>query len=176
MTEIWKDIKGYEGKYQISNLGNVKSFRQSTKFHKQSAYLLKSTLSSNGYYDVTLYSDTSRHKFLVHRLVAEHFIDNPNNYPCVNHKDENRLNNNVNNLEWCTYEYNNAYGTARIRSIQTKSIPIQQFTLDGQWLATYQSATIASQLLGISKTSITDCCRGKEPYAHGYAWKYQGDQ
>lgn len=173
MSEIWKDIKGFEGLYQISNGGRIKSLRKSTKHFNQPFHYLSPTVSNTGYYQVTLYkTPKSKKKFLVHRLVATHFLPNPENYPCVNHKDENKLNNNIENLEWCTYQYNNAYGTARIRATETSSIQVQQFTIDGVWIATYQSATIAAKLLNISKTSIADCCRGKAQFAHGYVWKY----
>lgn len=171
MNEIWKDIKGYEGKYQISNLGNIKSFR------KQSPYLLKPSLSDNGYYQVTLYQEnTNRKKFLVHRLVAEHFLPNPNRYPCVNHKDEDKLNNCSDNLEWCTYQYNNAYGTAKLRAIETKGKRVNQYSVDGIWIASYLSIGTASKLLNISTTSIKDCCNGKNEFAHGYKWRYDFDQ
>ena len=99
--EIWKDVKGYEGLYQVSNFGKVKSFKESAKFGNP--YLINS-----GFHVVTLYlKDRTKRKFQVHRLVAETFIPNPENLPCVNHKDENKLNNCVSNLEWCTYQYNN---------------------------------------------------------------------
>lgn len=167
MNEIWKDIKNFEGLYQISNLGNIKSF------HKQRPYLLKPSLGNNGYYQITLYQKNhTRKKFLVHRLVAEHFLANPNCYLCVNHKDENKLNNSVNNLEWCTYQYNNAYGTALLRSIKTKGRKVHQYSIDGIWIASYLSIGVASKLLNVSKTSIKDCCNGKSEFAYGYKWSY----
>lgn len=173
MQEIWKDIQGYEGFYQVSNTGKVKSFRQSTNFHNQSSHLLKPTIANNGYCQVTLYKENkSRHKFTVHRLVAEAFIPNPDNLPCINHIDENKLNNNINNLEWCTYSYNNAYGTARIRSAEKISKPINQFTLDGTWIASYLSATLASRLLNLNKTNILDCCNHRSDTAYGYKWEF----
>ena len=171
MKEIWKNIPNYEGLYQVSNLGRVKSFRKCTKHRFESEYILKPSVSNSGYAQVTLYDNTVRRKFLVHKLVAEAFIPNPNNYPQVNHKDENPLNNEVTNLEWCTSEYNNAYGTARIRMIETKSRPVEQLTIDGQILAVYRSAKIARQMLGVSKSSLGYAIRSGSN-CKGYFWRY----
>lgn len=127
-------------------------------------------ISKQGYYRVSL---SNHKKYFVHRLVAETFIDNPDNLPQVNHKDENKLNNKVNNLEWCTYSYNNAYGTARIRSVYTKNPKrVAQYTIDGYWIATYLSVTIASKITQIGKVNIRSCCDGKMEFANGYIWKY----
>lgn len=173
MQEIWKDIPNFNGLYQVSNTGKVKSFIKSNK-HPGNSHLLKPNINNSGYETVSLYISRGNKKgYLVHKLVAEAFIDNPNNFPCVNHKDENKLNNNADNLEWCTYAYNNAYGTARIRSIATKSKTVSQFTLDGYWIATYLSIGIASKITGICKSSIKDCCNNKLNHAGGYIWKYQ---
>ena len=111
-TEIWKDIKDYEGLYQVSNLGRIKSLvcwagnKYSKKYIKKEK-ILKFKPKKNGYFVVTL-----RHKNIIkyktiHRIVAETFLPNPNNYPVVNHIDGNKINNNVSNLEWCTYKHNN---------------------------------------------------------------------
>lgn len=171
MREVWKDIPNYVGLYQISNLGNIKSFKQSLKYHKVHEYLLKPTLANNGYCQVTLYGSTGRKKFLVHRLVAEAFLPNPNNYPQINHKDEDPTNNRVDNLEWCTAEYNNAYGTARIRTIDSKSKPVEQITLEGKPIAIYRSTRIASELLGINRGTLKDSIYKGVPCC-GYYWKF----
>lgn len=172
MKEIWKDIMGYEDLYQVSNLGRIKSLRQCTKHHKEKEYILKPSLANNGYCQVTLYRNPSdKRKFLVHRLVANAFLDNPNNLPQVNHKDENPTNNRADNLEWCTAKYNNLYGTARIRTIDTKSRPVAQYTLEGKCIAIYRSSTIASELLGISKNAIR-CASNKGTRCDKYLWKY----
>lgn len=99
-----KDIKGYEGLYAVTEDGQVWSYR-SQKFLKPY------NKSNHGYEKVNLYKDKVSTTYCVHRLVAETYLPNPNNYPCINHKDENKLNNHANNLEWCTYKYNNNYGT-----------------------------------------------------------------
>lgn len=171
MNETWKDIEGYEGYYQVSNLGRVKSFRKSSKMHKQDEYILTPTVANNSYAQVTLYRNSTRKKFLVHRLVAIAFIPNPNNLPYINHKDENPLNNSCDNLEWCTAFYNNNYGTARIRMVDSKSKPIEQLTLDNKLIAIYRSAKIASELLGINHKYLNQCCNEKIA-TNGYLWRY----
>ena len=171
MNELWKDIPGYEGLYQISNLGQVKSFRKSTKYGCQNEYILKPNIASHGYKQVTLYKDTVKHKFLVHRLVASAFISNPNNLPQINHKDENRLNNYVDNLEWCTAEYNNAYGTARVRSIDTISKPIEQVTIDGKIVAVYRSTRIAADILKINRGTLKSAIN-KHSLCQGFFWRF----
>lgn len=110
MDEIFEDIKGYEGKYQISNLGRVKSLPRKVKQSNGYEYnikerFLKISLHLNGYSGITLNSNGKK-RFLIHRLVAEHFIENPNNLPQVNHKDLDKTNNKKDNLEWCTKSYN----------------------------------------------------------------------
>lgn len=173
MREIWKDIPNYDGLYQISNFGRVKSFNSSKKHFNQNYHFLKPNVSNNGYEQVTLYNkNRERHKYLVHKLVAEAFLSNPHNYPCVNHKDENKLNNSVDNLEWCSYAYNNAYGTARIRTSITKGSPISQYTLDGFLIANYVSSGIINKLFGFDADSIIRCCNGKMKTAYGYIWKW----
>ncbi len=170
MNEIWKDIKGYEGLYQISNLGRVKSFRGSAKLGKPKEFILKPCLINSGYYVVTLYANNrKKHKFQVHRLVAETFIDNPQGFPCVNHKDEDKTNNCVSNLEWCTYQYNNNYGTARVRAVDTISKPIEQMTLEGKTIAKYRSMRIASDLLGYKYEALKEWCN--KGVGGGYIWR-----
>ena len=113
MTEIWKNIEGYEGKYQVSNLGQVKSMIGQEK-------VLHPKKHRNGHLQIGLHKDKKRKTMYIHRLVAQAFIPNPDNLPCVNHKDENPNNNNVDNLEWCTQKYNCNYGTRVDRIMETK--------------------------------------------------------
>ena len=142
---------------------------------------LQPVLNAYGYYKVTLSKNGKRYEKRINRLVAEAFIPNPNNLPCVNHKDENKLNNNIDNLEWCTYAYNNAYGTrtqrASLSQINRKdcSKVVVQFTLDGQYIATYPSAKEAWRKTGMSRGHICDCCNHyKNQYtARGFRWAWE---
>ena len=116
MEEIWKDVKGFEGFYQVSNLGRVRSLDRISVSENRSAQKIKGTIKKvkvgkNGYYMVMFYKDSKYKCAYVHRLVAQAFIPNPDNLPQVNHKDEIRTNNCVDNLEWCDSKYNNNYGT-----------------------------------------------------------------
>ena len=118
MKEIWKDIKDFEGLYQVSNLGNVRRIKFiNNKIEKEKITMLKP--NKNIYLQVMLCKNGKTKRKNVHRLVAETFIDNPNNYDCVNHKDENKHNNSINNLEWCTRIYNMNYGYVKQKKIQT---------------------------------------------------------
>lgn len=124
--EIWKPIKGYDGIYEVSNYGRIKSH----KYKKER--ILKCYINNKGYCKIDLLKNGTEVKYLVHRLVAETFIPNPNNYPCINHKDEDKTNNFVyinpdgtvdfdkSNLEWCNYQYNDLYGTRTERILETK--------------------------------------------------------
>ena len=116
--EVWKDIKGYEGLYQVSNLGNVMSLHyRGTKNKKQ---LLKPAKDKDGYLSIALYKDGKTKQYRVHRLVASAFIPNPNNYSQVNHINEIKDDNRVENLEWCTAKYNNNYGDRRKHASQSQ--------------------------------------------------------
>ena len=114
--EEWKNIVGYEGKYQISSLGRVKSLNYRNTGKEK---ILKQNINK-GYKEISLFDGKTKKIYLVHRLVALHYISNPNNYPCVNHKDEDKTNNTVSNLEYCTYKYNNNYGTRNCRISKNK--------------------------------------------------------
>lgn len=118
MKEEWKDIEGYEGKYQVSNLGNVKSLKTN-----RNLYYSKSCRNRN-YLRVGLYKNKKRVMFSIHKLVAETFIPNQKNLPQVNHKDENPSNNCVTNLEWCTCKENINYGNRQLRKYMTTILNI----------------------------------------------------
>lgn len=179
MQEIWKDISGYEGYYQVSNLGNVKSMERivERKNNETGNLPLKSRILSlntypKGYKKVTLRKNNTSKSFFVHRLVAEAFIPNPNNYPYVNHKDENPSNNHSDNLEWCTNEYNMSYGTLGYRISLAKSKQVFQFDLDGNFLNIFYGVNVASRITNISSTSIVNCCNGASRSAGGFLWSF----
>lgn len=180
MIEIWKNIKEYED-YQVSNLGRVKSL----KFGKE--IIMSQITDRKGYLCVKLCKNGKHKKFSVHRLVAEAFIPNPNNYPQVNHKDENKQNNCVENLEYCTNEYNHNYGTAIERAaekikgrtdIVEKRVakllkPIQQIDLEtGIVLKEWPSIIEVKRKLGYHQSSIISCLKGRTKKSYGYKWKY----
>jgi len=124
--EEWKDIKGFEGLYQVSTLGRVRSLDRYVKAKSASLKLIKGCIIKTwinrcGYVQVHLCKNSHTKPHLVHRLVAEAFISNPNNYPCVNHKSEKKTENNVENLEWCTYSYNTKFGTCPERRSKSLS-------------------------------------------------------
>lgn len=143
--------------------------------------ILKPVLNAYGYYKVTLSKNGKPYEKRINRLVAEAFIPNPNNLPCVNHKDENKLNNNVSNLEWCTYLYNNTYGTRIKRQTEKQlnrkdcSKAVVQFTLDGQYINTYPSTKEAWRQTGVSRSHISDCCNHyRNVYqTQGYRWAWK---
>ena len=105
-------------------------------------------------------------------MVAETFLPNPDNMPVVNHKDENKQNNSVDNLEWCSYEYNSNYGTNAERIAKNESKPINQYDLQGNFIKSWNSGTEIKRTLGYSNGNICNCCRGKQKTAYGYKWQY----
>ena len=174
MSEVWKDIDGYEGLYEVSNLGRVKSL----KFGKER--ILKTDMSPKGYLRVQLWKNNKGIRYLVHRLVAQAFLDNPDNLPCINHRDENPSNNNVDNIEWCTHKYNINYGTCIQRRVnKTRGVnniknskTVYQYSLDGELVKEWQSAAEIERQLGFASSSINVCCLGKKKTSHGYIWSY----
>ena len=163
--EYWKPVVGYEGHYQVSNFGRVKSI----KFGKE--IILKQNIRG-GYYIVNLSKNGIVKTYLVHRLVAEAFIDNTDNLPEVNHKDENKLNNNVDNLEWCTHEYNINYGTRNKKVSKKLSKPVLQYTLDGEFVREWKS-TIECGRNGYDQGHVAACCNGKLKTYKGFIWEYK---
>lgn len=173
MTEIWKDIKNYEGLYQVSNLGRIRSFYN----YKRNGNNILTPQIKRGYYQVGLRKDKKRKWYQLHRLIATAFIPNPKNLPQVNHKDENKTNNSIDNLEWCTVSYNNCYGTRLKRVKEKTSRAVLQYDLKGNFIKEYNSLSEASVCCNIkSPGNITECCKGKYKQAGGFIWKYkEGD-
>jgi hypothetical protein len=180
-NEIWKDIKGYEGQYQISNKGRVYSIpriikKSNGKTQFVRGRILKAYIKQHKYLEVNLCINGKGKWYLVHRLVAEAFIPNPNNLPQVNHKDENKLNNNVDNLEWCTPKYNTNYGDAQERKIATRKKPVLQYSLDGELIAEYESISTAARATGFDYSGIRSCCTGKYKKAYGFRFTFSNEE
>ena len=172
MKEIWKDIEGYEGLYQVSNLGRVKRLKRFKKNHSKLQLvpekILNQTLSNNGYYMVGISVNKMRKCFLVHRLIAKSFIDNPYNYDEVNHKDGNKLNNSINNLEWCTQKQNVIHSYNNCLNSRKKKV--KQLDKNRNVIKIWNSVTEAQKFY--KNTSISAVCRGKRKYACGFIWEY----
>lgn len=178
MQEIWLPIKGYEN-YHISNIGRVKSLERTdsytlngkTIYRHKKEIILKQCYDGNGYLMVRLFNTVSPkgRLFKVHRLVGEVFIPNPNNLPCINHIDEDKTNNVVENLEWCDVSYNNKYGTRLTRAIEKEKIPIEAFDTYGNIILQFESVNEAKRN---GFLNAGECCRGKYKTCGGYKWRY----
>lgn len=175
MTEIWKPISGYEGLYEVSNLGNVRSldYRCTGK-----TCLLMPRENGRGYLRVDLCKDGKQRHFPVHRLVAQAFIPNPLGKPTVNHKNEIKTDNSVDNLEWMTVSENNAYGTHPSRVISnllncnnSRKVPLVAFTASGEFVGRFESQKEAAQKLGVNVGNISNVRSGKRSHTQGYVFK-----
>lgn len=192
MEEIWKDIKGYEGFYQVSNLGRVKSLKRKVEGRK--GYLpeiiMKPSLTTHKYHQIVLTKKGIKTFYALHRVVAEAFL-NKNDYKMmnyekkeqinlkdlqVNHKDENKLNNCVNNLEWCTPSYNVNYGTGTIKRKIKLYKKVIQYDTKGIYIKEWDSITIASKELNISRFGIIACCKERSQTSGGFIWKYANNR
>ena len=160
MIEEWRDIEGYEGLYMVSSLGRVKSIG----YDKER--ILKPGKIGYGYLQVCLFKDGKRKRYLVHRLVANAFIPNTENLPEVNHKDEDKTNNRVSNLEWMTSKDNTRYSQA---------IAANQYTLDGKFIRRWDCIKEIQYSLGFDNGYICGCCKGKYKSANGFKWFYSND-
>lgn len=165
MQEAWKDIKGYEDIYQISNLGNVISKEREIKYkdgrvYKYPKLFITKSEKGNGYIFVTLWKNNKAKRFLIHRLVAEHFIENPLNKPCVNHIDENKKNNRFDNLEWCTHKENMNCGTVQKRNGVLHSRKVFAIFSNGNFVE-YDSHIEASNELNIPDWKIRRASKNK---------------
>lgn len=170
-VEEWRDVKGYENLYQVNRKGEVRSS------HKGYWEKLSAGKSSCGYRNFLFHKDGKRKNMRGNRLVAETFIPNPDNLPFVNHKDENPLNDCVENLEWCTAKYNNNYGTARQRSSinHSKNRPVCMYDVDGTFIREFYNINDAARFVDGAHTCILRCCNNKVFCYKGYIWRYKED-
>lgn len=169
MKEEWKDIKDLEGLYQVSNWGNVMSLNYNGTGKPR---LMKTVKNKYGYLVVKLFKDRKPKMFRVNRLVAETFIPNPDNLHQVNHIDENKENNRVDNLEWCTPKYNCNYGTRNERRVKTQSKPVLQLTLTGDLIKEWSSVAECGRN-GFNQSLVCQCCNGKRKTHKGFRWEYK---
>lgn len=182
--EEWVEISGFPN-YEVSSFGNVRS-KDRTSLRNGAPANIKGQMlkqaDSRGYKRVTLYDGSrSKHRQIaVHRLVAEAFIPNPDNLPCINHKDENPYNNHVNNLEWCTYKYNSNYGTAIQRRVchqdweniaKKQSVPVEQIDPDGSIVRVWPSMIECERQTGMRCSGISRCCNGYLKTYRGFKWR-----
>lgn len=171
MNEIWRNIDGFENLYQISNLGRVKSLGNGNSNNSKER-ILKPGNIGNGYLFVHLWKEGKRKKYLVHRLVASAFLENPNNLPQVNHINENKTDNSVKNLEWCSSEYNCNYGSRNERMATIRKKPIYSINKTTNEITYYQSTIDAERITGIYHSSIYNCLKKNRKSAGGYKWHY----
>lgn len=189
MKEIWKDIPGYEGLYQASNTGKIKSYDRVIVIppNSKSVYgfnyvrkgrQLKQQVANSGYLKVLLYDENGNRKYtLVHRLIASTFIPNPNKYKCINHRDENKLNNSLDNLEWCTHKYNTNYGSCISRRSEKQKItnsritPVAKCDDFGNIVDVYTSMREAARSNKLYQSNIFKSCNSNIK-SGGYLWRY----
>ena len=198
--EIWKPVVGLESRYMISSLGRVKRLsydivdKMGRHTHHKDKIMKVRIGAQTGYPQVNLWVGEKSKPFTIHRLIAEAFIPNPNNYPCVNHIDENRANSVFGNLEWCTYGYNCMYGSARERRRDSlkrfyenhpefkktvkkrgNTFKVNQYTLNGDLIKTYDGGIPEIRKTFGRSYGISSCVTHKNPTAYGFVWRYDGD-
>lgn len=175
-VEIWRPIAGYEGLYEVSNLGQVRSLDRIIKRRDGSIVLykgmiMKQQIKKKKRYGIILYKNNTQRNFMVHRLVAEAFIPNPKHLETVNHKDENPFNNNVDNLEWMTNRENLLYGTRTERGKKKQQIKVEKLTKDLEHVEYYDSLTEAAIKNNAYISNISNAIHGKHKSCVGYIWR-----
>jgi hypothetical protein len=183
-NEVWKDVAGYSGLYQISNLGRVKS---TEKLHRigNGAYqprperIRVPRLNTDGYYKLMLSKDGVKKMYAIHRLIAMAFIPNPESKPCINHKNGVKTDNRIENLEWCTYSENNFHkyrvlGYKDVKPVgkdHWKSMPVARLNEHGETIETFDSITDAARKYGLSLGNLSRACKGIYKTSGGFKWK-----
>ena len=184
-SEVWKDVAGYEGVYQVSNKGNVRSVaRKDSIGRKCGGRMLKPGYDKDGYLRVNIYKNGKQKTRFIHRLVAGAFVPNPNGYSEINHRDENKVNNYANNLEWCTRECNVNHGTLIERSAQARSKKVKATNIETNEVITFNS-TVEAGCKGYDQGGVAKACRGTYKARtgkliggdgrtyKGYKWSYE---
>ena len=181
--EIWKDIEGYEGLYQVSNRGRVKSLSRkvTNAMFSINEHFVKVVDNGNGYKSVSLWKDNKGKHFYVHRLVALAFVPNYNGYKYINHKDEDKSNNDVSNLEWCTAKYNCNYGnhTKKLKKsyiLNGNNRPIDVYDMNGVFLKTFDCSNDVCRELNIERRSLYSVCQGVVKSSKGYRFAFHGEE
>lgn len=172
--EIWKPVKGYEGLYEVSNKGNIKSLNYNKTGNEK---VLRPADNGRGYLYVVISKNGERKNMLIHRAVAEVFLENPYNLPQVNHRDEDKTNNSVENIEFCSCKYNLEYSKVSQKAVEVTSKPVIQFTKDGRFVSEYKNIREAERYTGIHHNQISRCCLGRKHYksAGNYKWKFKDE-
>lgn len=182
-NEIWKQIPDFEG-YEVSNLGRVRSLPRivllnNNRSERISGKILSVTINhkkfNRRYVSLRKSGVKNPFKRYIHRLVAEAFIPNPNNFPEINHIDEDPSNNSVENLEWCTKDYNLKYGTRVTRMKEKLATPVLQYDMDDNFIAEYESQTDAARAINGNQSCIANCLRGKYKYHKNFKWRYKNE-
>lgn len=174
-NEEWKDITDYEGSYLVSNYGRIKSLERKIRNRIFKEKIMKLEKNPDGYLRVDLYKNGKNKHKKVHRLVAREFLNDYNDKLCINHKDENKCNNLINNLEVCNYSYNINYGTRNKRVSNKLSKKIDQYDLNGNFIKTWGSMKQINNELNINLTYIYSCCNNKIKKLKKYIFKYNND-
>ena len=174
--EIWKDIPNYEGKYQASTLGRIKSLKDN--HGNDIEKMLSPIKDKKGYLRINLWKNGKIKQYMVHRLVIITFMGKPldNDYYSVNHLDENKTNNKLENLQYCTHKFNTNYGTCIERSTKARSKPVIGINKINGYICEFESTREAERITGIFHSTINDCCKGKLKSAGGYRWFYANSE
>lgn len=188
MNEIWKPVVDFENYYEVSSLGNVRTIDRyacdkNGKYRHIKLKQITKQIDRSGYYKVDIKNDVERKTIAIHRLVAQAFLPNSENKPCVNHIDGNKLNNSITNLEWATYSENNKHAidtglrkspwTGKFGLNNPVSKPVYQLDKMGNIINNFVNAREAENITGISHKHISCCCNGKRKTTGGYCWKFQ---